>query len=114
MAKLIWTRRYAFQSVHSLTSGARKERLHGHEYLLEVSFTGRDVNSVDEAVRSRILHFAHGRRLDFLTNSTGESLVNWAHDQLTTSEIGPRLCAVHLQETRKNRFTSSATDSKYV
>lgn len=114
MAELTWTRRYSFQSVHSLNSGALKERLHGHHYHLEITFTGRDINEVDEWIENQLLAKVHGVELKELQPSTGENIVNWIHDELLKTFLAPRLKAVALQETRKNRFISTLSESRYV
>ncbi len=104
--ELTWTRRYAFQAVHKLDSIG--ERMHGHEYFLEVTFTG----SVDEADRAvaPVLKRLHGRELSFIEPATGERIVDWIHEQIAL----PSLKAVALQETRKNRFISTKSGLKYV
>ena len=110
---LVWTRRYAFQSVHSLSSGARQERLHGHAYFVELSFTGREIDGADAAM-APVLRELHGRELRFLRHSTGECLVDWIHERLLSTPFAPRLRAVALQETRKNRFVSARSERRYV
>lgn len=104
--ELTWTRRYAFQSVHKLDF----ERTHGHQYFLEVTFTGA-VDSADAEV-ARVLDRLHGKDLGFLEPASGEHIVDWIHGEL--KPLGPRLKAVALQETRKNRFVSALSEAKYV
>ena len=119
MGELTWTRRYSFQSVHSLNSGVLRERVHGHQYLLEVTFAGdaeqgSPVNEADEIVQREILSPLHGRELSFLEPATGEHIVDWIHEQLLKTPLSPRLKAVALQETRKNRFISARSELRYV
>lgn len=114
MGELIWTRRYSFQSVHSLDSGPLRERHHGHHYLLEVSFTGNDVNFADSVVEDLIARELHARELSALNPSTGEHIVDWVHGRLAVGPLGSRLRAVALQETRKNRFVSAMSEERYV
>lgn len=115
MAVVARTRRFLFRSVHSLQSGPRKERRHGHQYYLEVTTTG-DSWSIDGLVREKILKALDGRDLTgFIEPATGEVLVEWIHDQLNRVTIpDSQVLAVALQETRKNRFVSSNSDSRYV
>jgi 6-pyruvoyl-tetrahydropterin synthase len=114
MGRLIWTRRYSFQSVHSLKAGAHVESLHGHQYFLEVSFDGRDIDAVDAVVEREVLKPLHAREVEDIRPSTGECIVDWIDNRLRQSNIGARIIAVALQETRKNRFVSAHTESKYV
>ncbi len=114
LGRLIWTRRYSFQSVHSLNVGAVTEHQHGHQYFLEVSFSGRDIDTVDRIVRESILESLHARELTAINPSTGECIADWIHERLNTTAIAPRLTGVALQETRKNRFVSARTEAKYV
>lgn len=109
-----WTRRYSFKSVHSLNSGALRERAHGHQYFLEVTFAGRGIDEVDEIVSSRILSRLHARELGELSPSTGEHIVDWIHQLLLETPLRGRLKAVALQETRKNRFISALSEDRYV
>ena len=112
LERVIWTRRYAFQSVHHLDAGAVRERRHGHEYLLEVSFTGLSIDYVDEVVGLAVLKQLHGRELTQISPASGEKIVDWAHDQLVV--LGDGLVAVALQETQKNRFVSAKSEARYV
>ena len=112
MAELIWTRRYSFQSVHRLR--AVGERRHGHQYHLELSFRGRDIDAIDAEVNRLVLLPFHGREISDLGEPTGENIVNAIHARLLNSSVGPRICGVCLQETRKNRFVSALTESRYV
>ena len=107
---LVWTRRYAFQAVHKLDVPHAPERTHGHEFFLEVSFTG-DVDQADTLI-APVLKRLHGQDLGFIRPPSGENIVDWIHNQL--SVLGPRLKAVALQETKKNRFISGASELRYV
>lgn len=109
MGELIWTRRYPFASVHRLAD----ERRHGHQYYLEVSVSGRDLNSVDRAVAQEVLERFDGREISVEPQATGEVLVETIHARLA-DVLGARLRAVALQETRKNRFVSSRSEARYV
>jgi len=113
LGELTWTRRYSFQSVHSLNSTVLRERVHGHQYLLEVTFTG-DVNETDSIVQREILFRLHARELSFLEPATGEHIVDWIHERLLKTSLSTRLKAVALQETRKNRFVSARSELRYV
>lgn len=108
--ELIWTRRYPFQAVHKLDVPQARERTHGHEYFLEVSFSG-SVDAIDRAV-APVLERLHGKDLRFLAPASGEHIADWIHEQL--SVLGPKLKAVALQETRKNRFISARSELRYV
>lgn len=107
---LVWTRRYVFQAVHKLDVPQAPERTHGHEFFLEVSFSG-DVDLTD-AVVAPVLERLHGQDLGFIDPPSGENIARWIHDQLSAME--PRLKAVALQETKKNRFISGASELRYV
>lgn len=114
MARLTWTRRYPFQSVHALTTGPLREQRHGHQYFLEVTFEGRDVDSVDGYVAQNILSKLHAHEVRGISPSTGENIVDWIHSQLNESPFAERVRAVALQETRKNRFISRWSGAEYV
>lgn len=107
---LVWTRRYAFQAVHKLDVPQAPERTHGHEFFLEVSFSG-DIDETDTVV-APILKRLHGQDLGFIDPPSGENIAGWIHGQLAV--MGPRLKAVALQETLKNRFISGASELRYV
>ncbi len=111
---LTWTRRYSFRSVHSLDSTVLRERTHGHQYFLEVTCAGRAVDEIDGVIQTEILDQLHGRELAALNPSTGEHLVDWIHERLGKTILAPRLKAVALQETRKNRFVSALSEVRYV
>lgn len=113
LGELIWTRRYPFQSVHALHAGAVVERAHGHQYFLEVSFDGRDIDGADQVVETLISRL-HATEIKEISPSTGEMIVEWIDTQLRGGPLAPRLRAVALQETRKNRFVSHRTEAKYV
>lgn len=115
MAVSTTTRRYSFKSVHALHVGLHRERTHGHEYNLEVTFSGASVASVDEQVEALILSHVHGHELSGeLDPATGEILVEWAHRELAKSALSKNILAVALQETRKNRFVSSMSEARFV
>lgn len=114
MVELNWTRRYSFQSVHQLETGAMRERAHGHQYFLEISFTGRDINAIDSVVNKEILSLLQSREISFIHPSTCENVVNWIHQRLSTTHVASRIRAVALQETRKNRFISEMSEARYV
>ena len=110
--ELVTTRRYSFQSVHALHLGLHKERRHGHQYFLEVSFSNCPTEPVDTQV-GRVLARLHGHELKGeLEPATCEHLVEWIHARLL--ELRLSLRAVALQETRKNRFVSSASEARFV
>ena len=112
MAELIWTRRYPFQAVHVLSEALEKR--HGHQYFLEVSFRTRAIDQVDEEVKRQILQAFHGHEFPATPQATGENLVECIHEALAQTAIGPLICAVALQETRKNRFLSSKSEARFV
>ncbi len=112
MAELIWTRRYAFQSVHALKQA--REKRHGHEYFLEVSFRGREIDDVDQVIRSVVLDKMHARELKQFAHASGEFLVDGIHEMLMETPLKNRVCAVALQETRKNRFVSRYSEARFV
>jgi 6-pyruvoyl-tetrahydropterin synthase len=112
VGELIWTRRYSFQSVHTLQSA--KEERHGHQYFLEVSFSGREIDTADAVVENTILKRMHGRELLEFAHASGEYLVDGIHELLMKTELAPRIRAVALQETRKNRFLSKYSEARFV
>ena len=114
MGRLTWTRRYSFQSVHSLNSGMLKERRHGHQYYLEVTFDGREIDAIDSYVAENILSKLHAREVKEISPSTGECIVDWIHARLREGPVGGRIRAVALQETRKNRFVSRWSGAEHV
>lgn len=113
LGELIWTRRYAFQAVHALNSTALRERRHGHEFFVEVSFTGK-IDEADEIMQTQVIDRLHHRELTAIDPATGEHIVNWIHERLLKTALAPRLKAVALQETKKNRFISAMTEPRYV
>ncbi|HMN69878.1 MAG TPA: 6-carboxytetrahydropterin synthase [Bdellovibrionales bacterium] len=108
--RLTWTRRYPFQSVHSLTVGPQRELRHGHQYYLEVSFEGRDIDAVDQVVSREILDGIDRQELDLSPSPTCEVLVNFIAERLRASTIGKRVRGVALQETAKNRFVAPGSE----
>lgn len=99
--------------MHALHAGAVVERAHGHQYFLEVSFDGRDVDGADSIIENLVSRL-HATEITEINPSTGEMIVEWIDTQLRNGPLAPRLRAVALQETRKNRFVSSRTEAKYV
>ena len=61
MALSAITRRYSFRGVHSLDSGVHREKYHGHQYYVEVSFEKCLVCEVDKIVTEKILSVLDGR-----------------------------------------------------
>lgn len=102
------TRRYSFRSIHHLDVGARTEKVHGHQYFLEVSFERAEVSVVDRIVEEKILSRLDGHDASaVISPSTGENIVEWIHSELATTPLARNLIGVALQETRKNRFVSA-------
>lgn len=115
MGMMTLTRRYFFQSVHALTEGARIESTHGHGYHLEITGENVSPDEIDAVYEELIQPRLHGKRLvGELEPSTGEHIVDWIHDQLLKSAVADRVRGVALQETAKNRFVSSKTETKFV
>jgi 6-pyruvoyl-tetrahydropterin synthase len=115
MALIATTRRFSFRGVHSLLSGTHKEKVHGHEYFLEISFHSCPRRHIEREVQTRILSQLDGRDLtSSVTPATGEVLVEWIDRQLRESPVGPCVVGVALQETRKNRFVSALSDVRVV
>src|SRR4051812_43814317 len=107
MALTALTRRYSFRGVHSLTTGVHREKLHGHQYYLEVSFRGLPEEEVSRLVETEVIAQLDGRDLTAqIFPATGEKIVEWIDERLRASPIGTQILAVCLQETRKNRFIS--------
>jgi hypothetical protein len=107
------TRSYEFRATHHLTAGPAPEGLHGHRYHVEVTTVGARPAEVDECVHRLIVSPLHGRRIT-IEPATGEKIVEWIDARLRDSAIGPRLRAVGLRETDKNRFVSALTEDRYV
>lgn len=115
MALSTTTRRYSFKSVHALHVGVHRERTHGHEYNLEVTFAGAPAHAVDEQVEALVSAQLHGRELGGeLDPATGEVLVDWVHRKLVSGPLASCVLAVAIQETRKNRFVSSLSEARFV
>ena len=110
------TRAYEFRGVHSLLTGPRRERTHGHRYVLEITLAARDDRRLDRIVADLVQTPLHGHVLDDLTDgpSTGERLVEWIDERLRTSEVAGLIRAVTLRETAKNRFVSAKSEDRYV
>ncbi|GAB4231569.1 MAG: 6-carboxytetrahydropterin synthase QueD [Acidobacteriota bacterium] len=123
---LFLTRRYRLSALHQLGgSGFSPEedrrvfgacsRLHGHEYILEISVTGSPAQEtgllvkreeLDNVVRRAILDRFQGRNLsDHFPHTTGEALAREFFQLLAASLPGNlRLVAVKVRETSKNFF----------
>lgn len=115
MALIATTRRFSFRGVHSLNTGTHREKLHGHQYFLEVSFHGCAAKDMEAEVEARILRPLDAHDITRLVApATGEVLVEWIDEQLRASGLGPNLVGVALQETKKNRFVSSRSDVRLV
>jgi hypothetical protein len=115
MALIATTRRYSFRAVHSLNSGEHKERFHGHEYFLEVSFQGCAPTPIDEWTQQNILSACSGHDLtSIVAPATGEVLVEWIQSQFDKSPLAAHILAIALQETRKNRFVSARSNARFV
>lgn len=112
MAELVWTRRYSFQSVHTLK--VAKEKRHGHQYFLEVSFRGGRVDEMDREVQRTVVDRMNGRELLEFEHASGEFLVDGIHELLAKTGEGSRILAVALQETRKNRFVSRFSETRFI
>ncbi len=107
MALIATTTRFSFRGTHSLITGARKEKRHGHQYYLEVTTAPRDQALAQNEVEVKILPELDRHDLTKLvTHSTGEWLVEWIYDRLQTTPLQGKILALALQETRKNRFVS--------
>jgi 6-pyruvoyl-tetrahydropterin synthase len=108
MALSAVTKRYSFRAVHSLTEGEHREKFHGHQYFLEVSFQRASLSEVDSTVQEKILEVLDGHDLTSrIAPATGEVIVEWIHRELENSPLRGKLLGVTLQETRKNRFVSA-------
>lgn len=115
MALIATTRRYSFRGVHSLNTGVHREKTHGHQYFLEVSFHKCDVEDVNREVMKQVLEKLDMRDLTHvLEPATGEVLVEWIHDQLDVALPGGKILGVALQETRKNRFVSGRSNARLI
>lgn len=114
--RTVVTRRYHFQSVHSLNTGVHREIEHGHSFAVEVSFYGVAASAVDAVMEGEVLAHVHARNLNsVLEPATGEVLVDWIHERLLASnKVSAHILAVCLQETRKNRFVSARSGVEFV
>ena len=111
MALIATTRRFSFRSVHSLNNGVHREKIHGHQYFLEVSSYACLHEEVAAVVESKILPQLDGHDLTpLLPSATGEIIVEWIHARLLEEGLGTKVLGVALQETRKNRFVSSRSN----
>src|SRR6478735_6486595 len=108
MALSATTRRYSFRGVHSLDSGVHREKYHGHQYFVEVSFEKCLIADVDRVVAEKILNILDGHDLTKTVHpATGEVLVEWIQTQLDATPLRAKILGVAVQETRKNRFVSA-------
>ncbi len=112
MAVTTFTRRYVFQSVHRLP--AVHEAKHGHHFYLELTYRDVDPELADRSYREFVEPELHGREIRVVTPPTGEKIVEWIHERLLSSPLGPHLLAVALQETEKNRYLSSRSEVRFV
>lgn len=103
------TRRYLFQAIHSLE--ALGEGRHGHHVYLEISFgPNGTIETADRCYSKFIAPRLHGCDVaEVVQPPTGENIVEWIHNELLNSPLGPDLVGVAIQETGKNRFISSKT-----
>ncbi len=124
------TRRYRLPALHTLSgaglSATENEsvfgacsRLHGHEYLVDVTLEGPvegvsgvvfSVDELDRLVSLRILEPFRGANLsDHFAHTTGEALALDFY-RILESEFPStvRLLAVTVHETSKNSFTARA------
>lgn len=107
------TRRFTLQCTHRLPDLG--EGLHGHHFYVEVTVRGADHILLDQVFTSSVYSRLHGRDLsETLEKPTGEYLVQWIHETLLRSPLGATVLGVSVEETKKNRFTSSMTALRYV
>ena len=105
MPRLSITKRYLFQSLHTLSEPPAIETKHGHHYYLEVSFAGCSVDQIDRVYQDKIYSLLQGRILNMVINPpTGENLAKWIFSQFCASPVTPHVQGVAIQETAKNRF----------
>ncbi|MGZ3723609.1 MAG: 6-carboxytetrahydropterin synthase [Bdellovibrionales bacterium] len=115
MALSATTKRYSFRGVHSLTSGVHREKYHGHQYFLEVSFEKCLLADIDHVVKEKILTVLDGHDLTKKINpATGEVIVEWIQAQLDATPLRAKILGVALQETRKNRFVSARSVAQLI
>lgn len=127
------SRRYRLSALHQLGgSGFSPEqdrqvfgpcsRLHGHEYILEVTVTGslpRETGllvrreDLDEVVERAILERFQGRNLsETFPHTTGEALAREFFRLLADNLPGGlRLVSVKVRETSKNSFTARVSQA---
>ncbi len=103
-----------FRACHQLTAGSHIEAVHGHHYRIEVTTQSglNDPEFIYQWTRENVVAVLDRRNLahQFKT-STGECLVEWIDTKLRQSPFGESVVGVFLQETLKNRFVSSRTES---
>lgn len=108
MALMATTRRYMFRSVHFLDAGDHREKIHGHQFSLEVSFEHAEIAEVDRVVNEKVVAALDAHDITrVLSPATGENIVEWIHAQLSDSPLAKNILGVAIQETRKNRFVSA-------
>ncbi len=112
------TRRYSLPALHKLSGHC--EELHGHEYSVEVTYSGAidEVSGLclkreilDDLVQEKILSAFYGKNLNELLPSTaGEFLAREFLRRLRGDSRGKNIQGLALQETKKNRFIAKAAD----
>lgn len=107
-----YTRRYVFQSLHHLPSLG--EGKHGHHMHLELSFSKVRAEVVDQIYATELAPELHGREISVVSPATGENIVEWIHERLLETSLGPHLHAVAIQETDKNRYISTRSEARFV
>ena len=115
MALMATTRRFSFRGTHSINDGVYRERRHGHQFFLEISFHGCSLIEVEHEITARILKPLDGHDLNQVVEpATGEMVVEWIQSQIDGSNLRGKILGVILQETAKNRFVSAHTDVRLV
>ena len=113
----VLTKRFRLRGVHSLFDRNHQEPRHGHEYWLEVSWKSPSmaVNELSTLVNTLIVDPWDARNWanKNLLQASGELLVEEFDRLLRESEAGSFLMGVQLQETSKNKFISSNSNSIY-
>lgn len=98
-------------------AGDHCNKIHGHNYRLEVTLKGEpdpvsglifSRDQLNQIVGQKILSvFNHQDLNKHMQHTSGEWIVSEWYRILKTTEIGPLLVSVQLQETAKNRFISA-------
>ncbi len=123
------TRRYSLSALHQLGRPELTaqdntqhflhcEKLHGHEYSVEVTYSGPidplsglciKRETLDELVEERILSVFHGKNLsELLPYTSGEFLAREFLKRLRQDSRGKNIQLLAIQETKKNRFIAEA------